>query len=110
MQKKLLLIAVVLIGVMVAVPAILVSFDHDDPLDGKSPSDQDEDISLNAGPEIKVYLTKEKKVKKIPMERYIRGVVAAEMPADFHLEALKAQALAAEPILWIGFCVETMKI
>lgn len=64
MQKKLLLIAVVLIGVMVAVPAILVSFDHDDPLDGKSPSDQDEDISLNAGPEIKVYLTKEKKSEK----------------------------------------------
>ncbi|OUM99399.1 MAG: stage II sporulation protein D [Firmicutes bacterium ZCTH02-B6] len=29
------------------------------------------------------------------LEEYIRGVVAAEVPADFHLEALKAQAVAA---------------
>lgn len=31
----------------------------------------------------------------IPLEEYILGVVAAEMPADFHPEALKAQAIAA---------------
>ena len=29
------------------------------------------------------------------LEEYIKGVVAAEMPADFDLEALKAQAVAA---------------
>jgi stage II sporulation protein D len=29
------------------------------------------------------------------LEQYVRGVVAAEMPANFHMEALKAQALAA---------------
>lgn len=33
--------------------------------------------------------------KPIPLEEYIVGVVAAEMPATFHLEALKAQAVAA---------------
>lgn len=31
----------------------------------------------------------------LPMEEYIKGVVAAEMPASFELEALKAQAVAA---------------
>lgn len=31
----------------------------------------------------------------IPLEEYIVGVVAAEMPATFHPEALKAQAIAA---------------
>lgn len=31
----------------------------------------------------------------IPLEEYIVGVVAAEMPATFHAEALKAQAVAA---------------
>lgn len=31
----------------------------------------------------------------IPLEEYVVGVVAAEMPASFHLEALKAQAIAA---------------
>jgi stage II sporulation protein D len=31
----------------------------------------------------------------LPLEEYIKGVVAAEMPAAFHIEALKAQAIAA---------------
>ncbi len=35
------------------------------------------------------------KVEKFPLEEYLLGVVAAEMPAEFELEALKAQAIAA---------------
>ena len=31
----------------------------------------------------------------LPIEEYIKGVVSAEMPATFNLEALKAQAIAA---------------
>lgn len=34
-------------------------------------------------------------VRKMPLEDYLVGVVAAEMPASFGLEALKAQAVAA---------------
>ena len=34
-------------------------------------------------------------VEKLPLEEYLLGVVAAEMPAAFELEALKAQAIAA---------------
>jgi len=34
-------------------------------------------------------------VVKLPLEEYILGVVAAEMPAEFEEEALKAQAVAA---------------
>ncbi|MCZ8523340.1 MULTISPECIES: stage II sporulation protein D [Paenibacillus] len=44
---------------------------------------------------IPVYLSKSKTTDRIPLEAYVRGVVAAEMPAEFELEALKAQALAA---------------
>lgn len=33
--------------------------------------------------------------KPMPLEAYVHGVVAAEMPVTFHEEALKAQALAA---------------
>lgn len=47
------------------------------------------------GPSIKVYITKEDKVEEMYIEEYVRGVVAAEMPAEFGLEALKAQAVAA---------------
>ncbi|HHV94691.1 MAG TPA: SpoIID/LytB domain-containing protein [Firmicutes bacterium] len=35
------------------------------------------------------------RVVEMDLEDYLVGVVAAEMPADFHLEALKAQAVAA---------------
>ncbi|MGO4692834.1 stage II sporulation protein D [Paenibacillus sp. 2TAB26] len=44
---------------------------------------------------IRVYLTKEKRIERVPLEAYVRGVVAAEMPIGFELEALKAQAIAA---------------
>lgn len=34
-------------------------------------------------------------VRRMPLEEYLIGVVAAEMPAEFEMEALKAQAVAA---------------
>jgi stage II sporulation protein D len=46
-------------------------------------------------PTVPVFLSKEKRIDEIPMEAYVRGVIAAEMPVSFELEALKAQALAA---------------
>ena len=42
-----------------------------------------------------VYLTQEDRLTQMTMEGYVCGVVAAEMPAQYHLEALKAQAVAA---------------
>lgn len=46
-------------------------------------------------PEVRVYLTKTRTIDTVTMEEYVTGVVAAEMPLDFGLEALKAQAIAA---------------
>ncbi|MDF2567648.1 MAG: stage sporulation protein [Oscillospiraceae bacterium] len=43
----------------------------------------------------KVYNHKTEKVMNLSAADYIKGVVAAEMPASFHPEALKAQAVAA---------------
>ncbi|RDW20794.1 stage II sporulation protein D [Oceanobacillus chungangensis] len=34
-------------------------------------------------------------IEDLPLETYVAGVIAAEMPVEFELEALKAQALAA---------------
>lgn len=47
------------------------------------------------GVEVSLLVTKENKILKLPLEEYVSGVVAAEMPASFELEALKAQAVAA---------------
>ncbi|QKG85700.1 stage II sporulation protein D [Kroppenstedtia pulmonis] len=96
MHKGMIQTVLILVGVMIAVPAVLVSLGHSlfggsDKGEKTSPPSQ---VSYG-GPDVKVYVTEEKKVLTIPLEQYIRGVVAAEMPADFHMEALKAQSLAA---------------
>lgn len=44
---------------------------------------------------IKVYNPEIEIIENIGIEEYIKGVVAAEMPASFEQEALKAQAVAA---------------
>lgn len=44
---------------------------------------------------LKIFLAKENKVVEMSLEEYLPGVVASEMPANFELEALKAQAVAA---------------
>lgn len=54
-----------------------------------------QEVQPIANPQIRVYLTKEQQIRTFPLEEYVAGVVAAEMPVDFHPEALKAQALAA---------------
>ena len=53
----------------------------------ENPSNDDETI--------KVYVSQEKTVKEFLVDDYIFGVVAAEMPALYSDEALKAQAVAA---------------
>jgi stage II sporulation protein D len=44
---------------------------------------------------IRVKQAKKDKIIKIPLEEYIVGVLAGEMPINFELEALKAQAVAS---------------
>ena len=44
---------------------------------------------------IKVYLKDQDRVEEMSLESYVKGVVAAEMPVDYEVEALKAQAVAA---------------
>ncbi|MEW8957729.1 MAG: stage II sporulation protein D [Moorella sp. (in: firmicutes)] len=44
---------------------------------------------------VRVYFHQTGTVQILPLEQYIAGVVAGEMPAEFAVEALKAQAVAA---------------
>ena len=48
-----------------------------------------------ACPNINVLITKENKIVTMSLEEYIKGVISAEMPAEYNIEALKAQAVAA---------------
>jgi len=49
---------------------------------------------------ISVYLVEEKRIETMPIELYVRGVIAGEMPVEFELEALKAQAVAARTYIY----------
>ncbi len=50
------------------------------------------------GPTIKVRIDPGGQVRLMALEDYVKGVVAAEMPAAFELEALKAQAIVARTL------------
>jgi len=44
---------------------------------------------------VRVKRENKNEIEEIPFEEYVKGVLAGEMPASFHIEALKAQAVAA---------------
>lgn len=48
---------------------------------------------------VAVFRTKSNVIEEVDFEDYIVGVVSSEMPADFSLEALKAQALTARTFI-----------
>ncbi|QCJ44818.1 stage II sporulation protein D [Bacillus sp. S3] len=59
--------------------------------DAKAASTADSETAVD----VAVFRSSKKVIEKVPFEDYLVGVVAAEMPAEFKEEALKAQALAA---------------
>lgn len=44
---------------------------------------------------IKLYHQDSEQIEEIPIDQYLYGVVSAEMPANYEIEALKAQAIVA---------------
>lgn len=58
---------------------------------------RDDEIKFNFSKNtmVRVYREDLNIVDNIPLEEYVAGVLAGEMPVDFEIEALKAQAVAA---------------
>ncbi|MBO1004781.1 stage II sporulation protein D [Pseudogracilibacillus auburnensis] len=90
-----------LIGIMIllsfTIPAMLAL-----PTKGEKTSrtPHDEEVLTTAEVEtvdatVAVFRRTANAIEELPLEDYIIGVVASEMPASFEMEALKAQALAA---------------
>lgn len=103
--KPYVVVAALLIVVTLLVPAMLVLPFSEEKASGKlgeqleqqEQQQEAEEVAPTSDPgvEVAVYRTSTKQMEKLPLEKYITGVVAAEMPADFEMEALKAQALTA---------------
>ncbi len=84
MSRKLLGLIIGGLLLVVLVPALINWPEGDGGIDQKQ-----------QGRIIILYSVEEKSLIKVPLEQYLVGVVAAEMPAEFEEEALKAQAVAA---------------
>lgn len=101
--KPFMVLASSLFAVTLVVPAVLVLPFSEEKVSGKLGVDvaQAPATSVSAAPsadsgvEVAVYRFSKGKIENIALEDYLVGVVAAEMPADFKEEALKAQALTA---------------
>lgn len=66
--------------------------------ESESKSEPESTVELPAGDSqfsVAVMRSDTENVEDVSLETYVAGVVASEMPADFEVEALKAQALAA---------------
>lgn len=108
-MKKLGLYVAIVLVITILLPTVIVKTFYFVPkgeaVDEKRPEDKiiikeedKEDILIIVNykfEKIKVYNTKTGLVEELILDEYIKGVLAAEMPAAFHIEALKAQAVAA---------------
>lgn len=114
-MRKILLSILVLIFLMIGIPTTIVGIESlkkqpvvkedtktnnaEGKKDTKNVAKTDVKNAIGKDVTIKVYYTPEKKILSLPMEEYIKLVVSSEMPASFHDEALKAQAIAARSFL-----------
>ena len=89
-MKKILLVVVIIIFITLLLPLAIVWLIGGGG-EGQSP--------IESG-KVSVYVSEEDCVKDMDINEYLKCVVAAEMPADFEEEALKAQAVAARTYLY----------
>lgn len=90
MRRLFVCTALLILAIVIIVPALVVRLD----LTGPAPS-REVKMSKHEDVPIHVYIPDLGKVVEMNLDDYIKGVVAAEMPAEFDIEALKAQAVAA---------------
>ncbi|WNS75255.1 stage II sporulation protein D [Bacillus sp. DTU_2020_1000418_1_SI_GHA_SEK_038] len=101
--KPFIVLGALLVFITLLIPSLLVLPFKDDRVTGKLGErlKQEDDTKPTAetsnepAVEVAVFRMKTKQVDTLPLEDYVVGVVASEMPRAFEKEALKAQALAA---------------
>ena len=87
-MKRVLVLLLALIIVLFALPLLILKGCQKEVKDVKIPENFD-------SMKISVFNVAQNKLQEMDLEEYILGVLAAEMPSKFDMEALKAQALAA---------------
>lgn len=103
--KPFIVLAAVFLALTLIIPAVLVlPFSDEHRASGKLGEDltntpaketKVDPTSSDPAVEVAVFRSSKSKIENVQLEDYLVGVVAAEMPAEFKEEALKAQALTA---------------
>lgn len=100
-MKKIALYVMCLVLLTFFIPAIF-TIPNNNTVKAKAKEEQEtqldeNDIKYNYGKysQIKVLHTATNTIEEMDFDSYLYGVVSAEMPADFNIEALKAQAVVA---------------
>ncbi|WP_242985896.1 stage II sporulation protein D [Oceanobacillus zhaokaii] len=91
------ILASLMMIILVIPTLVVVPFGNENKQEASSiDMEKKEEIEIEQSPlSIEVMRHATETVEDLPLETYVAGVVAAEMPIEFELEALKAQALAA---------------
>ena len=96
-MKKLIYYTVLMLAIVIMLPMTIVkgcgpSYVPEQP---SQEQEKGKEKVAKIAHKITVYNPSLDKTDEMDLDEYIKGVVAAEMPADFAIEALKAQAVAA---------------
>ena len=89
-----------MLSMMLIVPTIIVMLSTEPEVQevsvdmNQNDENNDENINLPSF-DVKVKRSSDGEIETVPLEDYVINVVASEMPAEFEVEALKAQAIAA---------------
>lgn len=94
-MKPFVIAASLLFAAVLVVPSLLVQFVPNGQSEERSAKTAAEVIAPSDEIIVPVFRGKTETIEEVPLEQYVVGVVASEMPADFEIEALKAQALTA---------------
>ncbi|WP_082684230.1 stage II sporulation protein D [Lentibacillus amyloliquefaciens] len=92
-----------LITVILVIPTLIVvpfMSNSDEEETATENNTDDIEISMGSSPfAVEVMRANSEQVENVPLETYISRVVASETPAEFEMEALKAQSLAARTFI-----------
>lgn len=94
-MKRFFLTALLLGLFLAAVPGLISRQEQTEPDKESFITEQPTDAFAGSEETIAVFLPESNRTQVFPLREYLLGVVAAEMPAAYEQEALKAQALAA---------------
>ncbi len=91
-----------MVSIILIIPTLIVitAGSDDEQVTTSTPRDEGEEFdSSGATLSVAVMRTKSEEIENVPLETYVSRVVASEMPAEFEMEALKSQALAARTFI-----------